>query len=349
MATEAEIRDFLLRVKPSNAVAVGFLQLCEVAYLPQHEIKPTVENPLLLPPITPGGRWQCVWGPAQDDDTANLAFVALYRAEATAAPLFGAVTIRGTDVHIDDAWGIVQEFWEDLDVIDRQALPWAPDDPARIAGGTLDALKAFVALTSNGQTLLDFISSLVRAPATKDIPLAVVGHSLGGCMATVVAPWLHHELRAVAVPVTPVTFAAPTAGNPAFVAAFEQTFTNAPRYWSALDIVPRGWHDIASVKTIYAPHKFACPDLVRLGVDAYELAMRAADVAYVQPDRDAIALAAGYAPPVADWSWYDEAGFHHHATTYMRLLGGADVVGTPMWKPAVLRGLGSSRITRPAG
>jgi len=349
MATEAEIRDFLLRVKPSNAVAVGFLQLCEAAYLPQHEIKPTVENPLLLPPITPGGRWQCVWGPAQDDDTANLAFVALYRAEATAAPLFGAVTIRGTDVHIDDAWGIVQEFWEDLDVIDRQALPWAPDDPARIAGGTLDALNAFAALTSNGQALLDFISSLVRARATKDIPLAIVGHSLGGCMATVVAPWLHHELRASAAPITPVTFAAPTAGDPAFVAAYEQKFPNAPRYWSALDIVPRGWHDIASVKTIYAPRKFACPDLVRLGVDAYELAMRAVDVAYVQPDRDAIALAAGYAPPVADWSWYDEAGFHHHATTYMRLLGGADVVGTPMWKPAVLRGLGSSRITRPAG
>jgi len=104
MATEAEVRDFLLRVKPSNAAAVGFLQLCEVAYLPQDEIKATIENPLLLPPITPGGRWQCVWGPAQDDDTANLAFVALYRAEATAAPLFGAVTIRGTDAHIDDAW-----------------------------------------------------------------------------------------------------------------------------------------------------------------------------------------------------------------------------------------------------
>src|SRR4030088_1326682 len=86
MATEAEIRDFLLRVNPENAAGVGFLQLCEVAYLPQHEIKPTVENPLLLPPITPGGRWQCVWGPAQDDDTANLAFVALYRAEATAGP-----------------------------------------------------------------------------------------------------------------------------------------------------------------------------------------------------------------------------------------------------------------------
>jgi hypothetical protein len=77
--------------------------------------------------------------------------------------------------------------------------------------------------------------------------------------------------------------------------------------------------------------------------------MRAADVAYVQPDRGAIALAGGCATPVTDWTWYDEAGFRHHATTYMRLLGGADVVGTPMWKPAVLRGLGPSRITRPAG
>jgi hypothetical protein len=77
--------------------------------------------------------------------------------------------------------------------------------------------------------------------------------------------------------------------------------------------------------------------------------MRAADVAYVQPDRGAIALAGGCAPPAPDWSWYDEAGFHHHATSYMRLLGGTDVVGTPMWKPAVLRGLRPSRITRPTG
>src|ERR1700704_4286015 len=122
MASEADIRDFLLRVRPSNAVAVAFLQLCEVSYLPLDEIKPTVEDPNALPPLTPGGRWQCVWGPAQDDDTANLAFIALYHADPTAAPLFAAVTIRGTDVHIDDAWGIVREIWEDLDVIDRQAL-----------------------------------------------------------------------------------------------------------------------------------------------------------------------------------------------------------------------------------
>jgi Lipase (class 3) len=349
MTTEAAVRDFLLRVQPSHTVAVGFLQLCEVSYLPQPEIKPTVENPELLPPITPGGQWQCVWGPAQDDDTANLAFVALYRAEAAAAPLFGAVTIRGTDVHIDDAWGVVREFWEDLDVIDRQTLPWAPDDPARIASGTLDALNAFRALTSDGRTLLDCVSSLACASATRGIPLAVVGHSLGGCMATVVAPWLHHELRATAAPITPVTFAAPTAGNPAFVAAYQQNFPNAPRYWSSLDIVPRSWDDIASVKTIYASCGLACPDLVRFGIDSYELAMRAADVAYVQPDRGAIALAAGCAQPATDWSWYDEAGFHHHTTSYMRLLGGADVVGTPMWKPAALRGLGPSRIGVPSG
>jgi hypothetical protein len=33
----------------------------------------------------------------------------------------------------------------------------------------------------------------------------------------------------------------------------------------------------------------------------------------------------------------------------MRLLGGADVVDTPMWKPAALRGLGPSRIGAPSG
>jgi hypothetical protein len=133
------------------------------------------------------------------------------------------------------------------------------------------------------------------------------------------------------------------------VASYQQTFPNAPRYCGSLDIVPRGWDAIGSVKTIYAPCNLACPDIVRMAIDGYELALRAADITYVQPDRAAIALAATCAKPVTDWDWYDEAGFHHHATSYMRLLGGTDVVGTPMWKPAALRGLGASRIPRPGG
>jgi hypothetical protein len=349
MASEAEVRDFLLRVRPTNAVAIGFLQLCEVGYLPQDQIAATVENPDVLPPITPGGHWQCVWGPAEDKHTANLAFVALYRVDPSAAPLFAAVTIRGTDVHIHDAWGILREFWEDLDVINRQALPWAPNDPARIAGGTLNALHAFQALTSNGQTLLDCLSSLLRAPAAQGIPLAVAGHSLGGCLATVVAPWLQHELRAIGASITPVTFAAPSAGNPAFVASYQQSFPNAPRYWGTLDIVPRGWDRLGSVKTVYAPCNLACPDVVRIAIDSYELALHAADIVYAQPDRAAIELAASCAKPVAAWDWYHEAGFHHHATTYMRLLGGLDVVGIPMWKPAAPNGGGAIGISPPGG
>jgi hypothetical protein len=345
MVSEADIKNFLLRAQPSDAAAVPFLQLCEVSYLPQAEIKPTVDDPNTLLPPTPGGQWRCVWGPAQDDDTANLAFVALYHADPNAAPLFCAVTIRGTDVNIDNAWGVITELWEDIDVLDRHALPWAPDDPARIASGTREALDAFEALTQNGQTLSDYLLSLVRAPANRGMPIAVVGHSLGGCMASVVAPWLRQKLGNE-VPITPVTFAAPTAGNQDFVAYFQRQFPNALRYWNSLDIVPRGWYDIGGVKTLYALGNLGCPDIVRCAIDGFELAMTAGDVAYRQPDITALELTAAFATPTTDWTWYDEAGFHHHATTYMQLLGGSDVVGTYMWKPAALRGKGPSRIMR---
>ena len=38
------------------------------------------------------------------------------------------VAIRGTDVDVDDIWGILEQIWEDLDVADQQPMPWALGD-----------------------------------------------------------------------------------------------------------------------------------------------------------------------------------------------------------------------------
>src|SRR5947208_5780861 len=67
--------------------------------------------------------WKCLWGPAQNDDDANLAFVAGYYPDPNAAPESIFVTIRGTDVDIDDIWGILKQIWEDLDAGETQAMP----------------------------------------------------------------------------------------------------------------------------------------------------------------------------------------------------------------------------------
>ena len=77
-----------------------------------------------MPPAGPRC-WKCLWGPAQNDDDANLAFVAGYFPIANAAPQSIFVTIRGTDIDIGDIWGILWQIWEDLDAADPQPMPWA--------------------------------------------------------------------------------------------------------------------------------------------------------------------------------------------------------------------------------
>src|SRR5262249_52455086 len=67
-------------------------------------------------------------------------------------------------------------------------------------------------------------------------------HSLGGNLATVLAPWLSYQITAAnktPPSLFPVfTFAAPTAGNVQFATAFDNLFPNSWRYYNALDLIP---------------------------------------------------------------------------------------------------------------
>ena len=49
-------------------------------------------------PFSPGGKWQCTWGPATDPDDTNLVFVATYTDAPSVPPTCAIVVIRGTDV-----------------------------------------------------------------------------------------------------------------------------------------------------------------------------------------------------------------------------------------------------------
>ena len=213
------------------------------------------------PPLDPGGSWQCVWGPAQDSDESNLVFVAAYSMSAGMPPTFAAVVTRGTDVDVNDFWGILKQIWEDLDVTSQVSIPWEPNNPALIASGTVDGLNDIQSLLSGGVTLLEFLVRYLSAPANANPVLVVTGHSLGGCLTSVVAPWLKSALAGQLsnfIPIVPATFAAPTAGDANFASYFQSSFSYALRVANSLDVAPSAWRTSTSSTTSTRPATSRC-------------------------------------------------------------------------------------------
>lgn len=178
--------------------------------------------------------WSIVWGPAYDSDDDNQMLVA----QNSQTKQYG-IAIRGTIENVIDI------FEEDLEVILAPVQwPYSNDSNAYIAYGTNDGLGILQGLTDNGQSVLQFLQG--RSDLNLN-PLIVTGHSLGGALASVVAPWLNYEFNsqnytgAKPPEVLPITYAAPTAGNPDFANVFNQTFNNASRFWNDIDVVPKAW------------------------------------------------------------------------------------------------------------
>ena len=304
----------------TDPYVISYLQLCQLSYQPPKIIRRAVAA---LPPVTPGGSWKCVWGPAQSSDQSNLAYVAAYY-ETPDVPAFVATVIRGTDVAVD-AWGVVVQMWEDLDVLDPVPFPWMPaSSGALVAPGTLDGLGVIQQLTDGGQRLLPFLTEFLGEPQNRQARLVVTGHSLGGCLTTVVAPWLQVSLSGQGIDnaIVPVTFAGPTAGNPAFAAGYSSSFTSSLRYFNSLDIVPLAWESLETIKAIYGADGLPTPELVDFAVDAAMDMMQLSGITYAQPGQDR-ELTGQFAPSPP--TWYDEAYKQHHTTTYMTLLGGTSV------------------------
>lgn len=300
-----------------NPLAVAMLQLCQISY-DASGIRAAIGH---LPPFpSVPGKWYPLWGPAWNLIDSNLAFVAGYYRDGASSPLFTAVVTRGTDVDIWDPLGILWQIWEDLDPENPVPLPWPNDEPeAWIAGGTADGLAVIRSLTWNGSRLEDWLANFLAQPGNSGTFLIVTGHSLGGCLTTVVAPWLKATLPK-APAMLPMTFAAPSAGNAAFARGFNRMFPASYRYQNPLDIVPLAYESLPAIITLYDQCGITIPWEVRAAIGGMEDLIKG--LAYQQP--------ASLAPPLAvscfpTTSWFDEAGYQHHTTTYMNLLDGLNV------------------------
>jgi hypothetical protein len=195
--------------------------------------------------------WTAAWVPTKSVN-GNLAFIAYDGASQY------AVAIRGSLLNF--TWDAFYNwFYQDLDVFFQ--VPWTigGDSKAMIAQGASNGLGDLNQLVdSNGVSMISFLEKAL----TSGTSLTVTGHSLGGNLTTVLAPWLYYTLKSAnkSVPMSVYTFAAPAAGNQAFANDYDKLFGGSSwRYQLQNDIIPMfPMHaQVLIVSTWYSPAPLA--------------------------------------------------------------------------------------------
>jgi hypothetical protein len=241
--------------------------------------------------------WSITWGPVLSTDIAR-AFM-MYVAGNSSSGEY-AVVIRGTDPASFLGW------LRDVEV-SLVAPPYGSG--LLIANGANQAMSTLNAMTSGGQTVVQYLTSLSGSPT-----FYVTGHSFGGTLATAYAPWL--VAQGVGSPQV-VTFAAPSAGNAAFVTYLLANVTSVTSYINTLDVVPNLWANIEGIERYYASPGPACPKLITILLNNF-----AKNVT-------------GFEQPVTPTSltgtlqssdtWFQEVGYQHDHNTYAGLLGAPEL------------------------
>lgn len=317
-------------VSAPSVTAQAAMTLAGLCYAPRRRIADHLADPALAT----GGDWRIVWGPVET--LANL----LYVAHSPAADAY-AVAIRGTVPTPGPAQ--LLNVYQDLAV--ALAVPWTHGDApaAAIARGTSDGLRSLLSRACDGLRLDAFLERALDASPGASV--VVTGHSLGGCLATVLAAYLAHRLPGARI--EPITFAAPTAGNAAFTAHFDARFPGAPRYYNGLDIVPMAWAGLDAVGGLFPAPGPRCPAAFRETVRVVSGLLVRAGMSYAHPG---VGVELAGVPerrflksdPVAAFT--RELVRQHHPDSYLALLGAPCLPFELVQLPVPLR---IPKITRP--
>lgn len=273
------------QVQTSDFFALCYLMLCQLAYADEDNATKAVQQIINLLPTMPvpggtvPGKWSLGWGPVASPDNSNLMYAAEFLDQATGLPVFTAVAIRGTDTQAQPA-GILKQVMEDLDAEHQVVFPDNNNFGSRIAQGTkigLEVLTSFKDKTSRNvaQYVTDFVTANPRTP------IVVTGHSLGGCQTTVMAAHLFGVVPAGTI-IVPNSFAAPTAGNSAFIQFYERTFPFCPRWFNPFDLVPKAFADLDGIKQLWTQCNRPGPGILKIVIDAFEVLLKLLHVSYSQ-------------------------------------------------------------------
>ena len=275
------------------------------------------------------GQWKLSWV-GLTKDGANLAYIAQGPNDGNGSVY--ALVLRGTvmDSLIDQL--------EDLQV--GLLVPFHPDGTPPmwpLPYISFGASVAFGAIVSN----TDLKTQLA---ALKPDTLYVVGHSLGGAMATTIALYLQQQVSAGKLPVAsiqPYTFAAPTAGDATFATWFDKQFPKAVCTYNKYDVVPTAWATLASLPENWQSNPFyppspgptAKPDNA-VGQKIAKMAANTNGHTYVQPTQQPPLntespplFLPSYPPTVTSPvdQFMMQVGFQHYSNNYLKLLGAPQV------------------------
>lgn len=288
-----------------------------------------------IPKALPG--WSLAWR-ADQSVYGNYAYVAQTTNQFV-------VAIRGSET--DFSWSTFYNWVEqDLNVMRQVAWQYPSDGQSMISWGSSLALGNLAQLvdSTSGQpvSLLQYLMSNAVANGT---PIAVVGHSLGGNLTTVLAPWLVYQIQQAGKTVPSIatyTFAAPAAGNTSFAQLYDRLFgANSWRFYNMNDIVPRFSTQIASVGSLWTPapnagsistqwnnHTITLTEFFDLLAGAVLASELYYGSYYSQTNltQGSVELnTANTLNPTYNQNtlgdWFDQAGWQHSMQTYLSLLG----------------------------
>ncbi|GIH07856.1 hypothetical protein Rhe02_59230 [Rhizocola hellebori] len=289
--------------------------------------------------LATSGTWAPVWL-ALTSDSANLCYIAK---NSAAGKNEFAVAIRGTSASVLD---ILQDF--EVGTVVPFTAGGSPS-PISVSKGAMDAFTEIVNAqspqTANcgnypGTTLIQALNSILgSAPTTPRPTVYVTGHSLGGCVATMVSLYLQAQSWTNTPAFAVYTFAAPTAGLDSFAQYFMSVKWAAyQRTVNAYDVVPQAWvkADLNAVTGWYPSPGPAATDEVKATIEL--LIGSAHGNAYVQPgvavllNDDPAHPYQLYDPNLVNKTFKDflgQMGFQHANNTYLTLLGAPVIPAEP--------------------
>ncbi|MEJ2087426.1 MAG: lipase family protein [Gammaproteobacteria bacterium] len=260
------------------------------------------------------GKYQLVWGPATfkfpeslyDDNM-------MYVVARTASPSELVVVIRGTNAVALDNW-----LREDFAVSSQVDWPYqhGPLVP-KLSHGTHVGLTALQTITArsalSGQPLSvrEFLSERIGQGSLSAI--TVVGHSLGGALASALGLWLKETEAAwggAGVPISVTTLAAATPGDTVFADYYERILGAATdRLFNPYDIVPLAWNPdtMRTIPGLYANGGIKANWLEELLISSAIRSVSGMD--YRQILRSAPSLAGAIQP--SERSFLAQAGWQH--------------------------------------
>jgi triacylglycerol lipase len=303
IAVPANVAAARQQVQTSDFFALCYLMLANLAYADEDNAQKAIQQitnllpTMPVPQATVAGKWRLAWGPqAVLNDNSNLMYGAEFSDSVSGLPVFAAVVIRGTDTQANPS-GVITQLVEDLDVENQVVFPSGNQVGSKIAQGTQACLNILTGFTDSSNRTIDqylngFVAENPRAP------VVVTGHSLGGCQTTVMALYLSGKLPG-GTSIVPTSFAAPTAGNPAFIQLYEQTFPFCPRWFNTLDLVPMAFAGFNGIKQLWSQCGRPAPQAVKLVLDGFVLLLRTLGVGYAQQSSTNSRSLAGTCQPQA--------------------------------------------------